>query len=94
MKEEGQGEVRRMHKYGDCSFCGGAVKEDKVELDYRYKGDLFIFQNVPAGVCQQCGEKYLMAKVAKEIERRIQTKKKWDKTISIPVDILPKELAV
>ena len=41
-----------MHKYGDCSFCGGEVKEERVELDYRYKGKLYIFQNVPAGVCQ------------------------------------------
>ena len=24
-------------------------------------------------------------------EHRIQTKKKWDKTISIPVDVLPKD---
>jgi YgiT-type zinc finger domain-containing protein len=83
-----------MHKYGDCSFCVGEVTEDKVELDYRYRGELFIFQNVPAGVCQQCGEKYLPAKVAKEIERRIQTKEKWDKTILIPVDVLPEEIAV
>lgn len=83
-----------MHKYGDCSFCGGEVKEHRVELDYRYKGKLFIFQNVPAGVCQQCGEKYLTAKIAKEIERRIQTKEKWDKTISVPIDILPEEIAV
>jgi len=42
----------------------------------------------------QCGEKYLLAKVAKEIERRIQTKEKWDKTISVPVDTLPEEIAV
>ncbi len=83
-----------MHKYGDCSFCGGEVKEDKVELDYRHKGKLFVFQNVPAGVCQQCGEKYLSAKVAKEIEHRILTKDKWDKAISVPVDVLPEEIAV
>ena len=83
-----------MHKYGDCSFCGGEVKEEKVELDYRYQGKLFIFQNVPGGVCQQCGEKYLLAKVAKEIEHRIQTKKKWDKTTPVPVDFLPEEIAV
>jgi hypothetical protein len=38
---------------------------------------LYIFQNVPAGVCQQCGEKYLTAKVAKEIEQRILTKEKF-----------------
>ncbi|MDI6791449.1 MAG: type II toxin-antitoxin system MqsA family antitoxin [bacterium] len=81
-----------MHKYGDCSFCGGEVKDEKVELDYRYQGDLFVFQNVPAGVCQQCGEKYLTAKVAKEIERLIQKKEKWDRTISVPVNVLPEKI--
>ncbi|NQE05567.1 hypothetical protein C5S32_06820 [ANME-1 cluster archaeon GoMg1] len=34
------------------------------------------------------------AKVAKEIEQRILTKEKWDKTISVPVDVLPEEIAV
>ena len=76
-----------MHKYGDCSFCGGEVKSDAVELDYRYKGELYIFQDVPVGVCQQCGEKYLTAKVSKEIERRIQTKGTWDKTVHVPANI-------
>ncbi|MBI3583813.1 MAG: type II toxin-antitoxin system MqsA family antitoxin [Nitrospinae bacterium] len=75
-----------MHKYCDCSFCGGEVKEEKVELDYRYNGELYIFQNVPTGVCQQCGEKYLTAEVAKKIKHKILTKEKWDKIVAIPVD--------
>jgi len=73
------------------------VKSDRIELVYQYRGKLYIFQNVPAGVCQQQrGEKYLTAKVAKEIEHRIQTKtkEKWDKTISVPVDVLPEGIAV
>ena len=82
-----------MHKYADCSFCGGEVKGERVELDYRYKKKLYVFTKVPAGLCQQCGEKYLTAKVAKEIERRIQKKEKWDKTIIVPVDDLSKEVA-
>lgn len=82
-----------MHKYGDCSFCGGEVKEKAVELDYRYKGNPFIFQNVPAGVCQQCGEKYLTAKVSREIEHRIQTKKIWDRTITVPVEVFAEDEA-
>ena len=82
-----------MHNYGDCSFCGGEVKEEWVELDYRYQGKLYIFQDVPAGVCQQCGEKYLTARVAKEIERRIQTQGAWEKTVSIPVGVFSEELA-
>ena len=78
-----------MHTYGDCSFCGGVVEEKRVELDYWHAGELYIFRNVPAGVCQQCGEKYLTAKVAKEIERRLQTKEQWGMTVSVPADVFP-----
>ena len=77
-----------MHKYADCSFCGGEVKNEKVELEYRYEGKLYIFQNVTAGVCQQCGEKYLVGDVAEKIERRLQTKDEWTKTITVPVEVL------
>ncbi len=75
-----------MHKYGDCSFCRGEVNEEIVELDYRHKGKLFVFENVPVGVCQQCGEKYLTAEIAKKIEQRIRSNKKWHKTVSVPVE--------
>jgi len=80
-----------MSEYGDCSFCGGEVKEEQVELDYRYDGNLYIFKDVPAGVCQQCGEKYLKAKVAKKIEKMILTKDKWDNIIKVPVETFSKE---
>jgi len=74
-----------MYKYGDCSFCGGEVISQKTELDYRYKGSLYVFRDVPAGVCQQCGEKYLTANIVKTIEHSIHTRQKWDETISVPV---------
>jgi YgiT-type zinc finger domain-containing protein len=83
-----------MHNYGDCSFCGGVVKEEKAELDYRYKGKLYVFQKVPVGVCQQCNEKYLTAEVVKKIERRILSKDKWDKTLTVPLDVFPEGVAV
>lgn len=76
-----------IHKYGECAFCGGEVKEQIVELDYRYKGQLYIFEAVPAGVCQQCGEKYLTAAVSGEIECRIYSKEKWNKTRKVPVQV-------
>ena len=76
-----------MHRYGDCSFCGGEVKGDRVELDHRYKKKLYIFKDVPAGVCQQCGEKYFTIKVAKEVERKILKKEQWKKTIPVPVHV-------
>ncbi len=73
-----------MKKYGDCSFCGGEVVQRNVELDYRYKEKLYVFQNVPAGVCRQCGEKYLTARVAKKIENDIFTKQDWNE-IRVPM---------
>jgi len=68
-----------MHKYGDCSFCEGQVKTNKIELDHGYKGKLYTFKDIPGRICQQCNEKYFIAKVAKDIEYRI--KKKIDNTI-------------
>ena len=73
-----------MDQYGDCSFCGGDVVHRNVELDYRYKGKLYIFKNVPAGVCSQCGEKYLAAPIAKKIEHTIHTKQDWNE-IKVPM---------
>ena len=74
-----------MREYGDCSFCGGEVKEDLVEIDYRYRGKLYVFREVPSGVCRQCGEKYLHASAAKTIEHAIHTKHDWNETVSVPV---------
>lgn len=85
MNEHDERKGLAMHKFGDCSVCGGSVHEDIVELDYRYKGRLFVFRHVPAGVCQQCGEKYLQATTAKTIEHTIHTKKDWQETMSVPV---------
>jgi YgiT-type zinc finger domain-containing protein len=93
MKEKEEREENKMSKYGDCSFCGGEVKEELVELDYRYKGKLYVFRNVPVGVCQQCGEKYLKADVAKAIEKDIKTKKKWEETMAVPVKTFRKAIA-
>ena len=77
----------KTHESGDCSFCGGTVRAQKAELDYRHKGKLYIFEKVPVGVCGQCGEKYLTSQVAEEIERRIQAEEKWDKTRKVPVQV-------
>lgn len=78
-----------MHKYADCSFCGGQVNNEKVELDYLYKTKLYTFRNVTAGVCQQCGEKSVRSVVTEEIERKINSKHSWENAISVPVDVLP-----
>ena len=79
------------HKYSDCSYCGGVVKTGKAKVDFWRKDQLYLFENVPAGVCQQCGEKFFTAKVAKTMESAVQ-KNRWKRHIQIPVSSYPQTI--
>ncbi|MFQ6032156.1 MAG: YgiT-type zinc finger protein [Candidatus Zixiibacteriota bacterium] len=72
-------------KYSDCFYCGGVVEEQLLPRELRWQGQLFIFENVPIGVCTQCGEKILLPEVAKVIDRVLQEKRKPTRTIQVPV---------
>ena len=73
------------HEYANCSFCGGTVEERRVNVDYRTKAGLVIIENVPAGVCRQCGEQYFVAKVAKALEKLAGTEAPASKVLTVPV---------
>lgn len=75
-----------MTDYADCSFCGGRVLKRQVQKACWW-GDklLAIVGSVPAGVCEQCGEKYYKAKVLKDIESLLEERKAFDHQVSIPV---------
>jgi YgiT-type zinc finger domain-containing protein len=52
-----------------CYFCKGKVVQQPTSVDFWWGDDLKIIENVPAGVCTQCGEKYFEAPVYKQMER-------------------------
>ena len=52
-----------------CSFCSGELQDRLVKHEYRWEGKLFVFEDVPAQVCRQCGEKYFDARVVKAMEK-------------------------
>ena len=62
---------KNLKRYPDrCTVCDGEFIEKRVTVVYPDKqGGQRVIHNVPAGVCGQCGERYLHAKVAIEIER-------------------------
>lgn len=74
-----------MHPYGDCVYCGGEVTEHRVEVDYRYHGRLYILEDVPAGVCVQCGEQFFTAEVAKRMEAAVAGLGSEVSTVPVPV---------
>ncbi len=72
--------------YHRCHFCGGEVVEQRVTVDYRWgEALLVVIRNVPAGVCQVCGEQYLKAEVVKEMEGVARTPEEAEEVLQIPV---------
>ncbi len=72
--------------YHKCHFCGGEVLEKRTTADYRWGNELIaVIKNVPAGVCQVCGEQYFKADIVKEMERLVHSKKKPKKMIQVPL---------
>lgn len=78
--------------YGDCYYCGGDVLELEVDLDFRWGGRLFIIERVPAGVCQQCGEKFFTAAVSEELDRVVKSAQ-IDRMMEVPVKVFQKAAA-
>ena len=50
-----------------CHSCGGATRPDVVSDLYAERGVYVAVENVPADVCQQCGERYY----APDVTRRL-----------------------
>lgn len=73
----------------NCYFCiKGKLKKEKVDIVRYWGKELIALNDVPALVCQQCGEKYFDAKVSHQIDARIQTalkRKTYIEKINIPV---------
>lgn len=51
-----------------CQFCGGQVVQRRVRVDFPWGATLKVIEGVPAGVCQQCGERYFAAADDKTME--------------------------
>lgn len=78
-------ETAMEYHYGDCFFCGGSIEERLVPREMHWHGELLIFENVPTGVCTQCGEKFLRPDVAKKIDAALQSMQQPSRVVSVPV---------
>lgn len=68
-----------------CDYCGGTLIPRTTQIDFRVKGELIMIEDVPAEVCNRCGEKYLSAEVDAGIEELLRRNPTADKTITVPV---------
>jgi YgiT-type zinc finger domain-containing protein len=71
--------------YDDCFFCGGKVVERLLPREVRWKDELLVFEDVPMGICVQCGEKFVRPEVAKKIDIALQSAKRPSRILQVPV---------
>lgn len=68
-----------------CYFCArGILEEKRVTVDFRWGDKLTIIENVPAKVCNECGERYYAAKVVRQMEQLAKEGRK-EKELQVPV---------
>lgn len=70
-----------------CFYCGEKLKEEKVNIARFWGKKLIALNDVPALVCQKCGERFFEAKVSAKIDKKIQqilSKKISSENINVP----------
>jgi len=77
----------KRYDYGDCHVCGGAMVEKNVAQDLWVRGKLIVIEDVPAGVCTQCGERVVKADVGRGLAVIVEgsTRTKAARTLHVPV---------
>jgi YgiT-type zinc finger domain-containing protein len=68
-----------------CEYCGGTISEKRVTLHRKVKENYVLIENVPAGVCKECGSRYYAANVLKMIEESIQGRRQVEREVVVPV---------
>lgn len=75
----------RGHGMKKCPLCGGILVEKRVTHPQEYEGEIVILENIPAEVCQQCGEVLLRPGVLEQVQQIVWEKKTPHRTAQVPV---------
>lgn len=51
-----------------CAICGGEVKEGIISLVFDKNNQIIVIREIPALLCQKCGEEYFDNETTKEVE--------------------------
>ena len=83
----------KKYDYGECEICGTSMEERLITQDFWIRGKLIVVEDVPAGVCPQCGEKVVKAEVGRWITKLIENSERIAKAPKISVPTIKFEAA-
>jgi len=71
-----------------CRICQGNVENKQITVEREWKGRKIIIEDVPALVCEQCGESYFDSETTLQLEKiKKAAIYPEEKEISIPTSI-------
>lgn len=68
-----------------CEYCDGLIVEKKADFSRKVRGKYVLIENVPTGVCSECGTRYYAANVLKTIEETIRGRRRAKREVCVPV---------
>ncbi|MCX8102843.1 MAG: YgiT-type zinc finger protein [Candidatus Bipolaricaulota bacterium] len=68
-----------------CEYCSGPIVEKRVTLHRKVRGQYVLIENVPAGVCKECGTRYYAANVLKTIEESLRGRRQAKRKVLVSV---------
>ena len=78
--------MKQSETYGSCVECGGHVSAQRVQQVCTRRGRLIaVVDDIPAGVCDQCGTRTFKITVAKRLEAQLATVVRNPKKPEVPV---------
>ncbi len=83
-----------MYDYGTCDVCDTRLEEKTIHQDFWIKDKLLVIDDIPAGVCPQCGEKVVRAEIGRHIAGLLSDPRRIAKAPTVSVPIIKFEEAV
>jgi YgiT-type zinc finger domain-containing protein len=68
-----------------CYFCKGKVEGKAIRHVHQWGERVFIFKNVPAEVCTQCGETYFGPEALEKIDQVVKGPPEPEEVARVPV---------
>jgi YgiT-type zinc finger domain-containing protein len=72
-----------------CEFCGGQTVQRRMTKQHWFHKQLYVIEDVPAEVCQECGERYFHAQVLDRIDQILQSEHVVKARLQVEVVSLP-----